>query len=218
MSKTIFLLAIMAFFLGCTSPSPDLNLNHEQPREVTASDFTTRVVQFLHKNHRSGSMVYEGNCAEGGVTDSFRVAEPKTGAPAVQALRDAFAQEPRLTVKQDATGRIRVTGGNAHTDLLDLRLPQVTFHDEINPRDATESLDTYAEVQSYMQSHHIKFVNAMNALAPMPKGVHLNATLKNVTISEALDRITKSFPGVWIYGECVTPSGDRFVDFTFIEF
>lgn len=163
-------------------------------------------------------MVYKGSCANGGITDSFRVADPKAGAPVVQALHDAFAQEPRLTVKQDEAGRIRVVGGNVHTDLLDLRLSQITFHSEDNPRDAAESLDTLPEVKAYMQSHHIKFVNAMNALAPMPKGAHLSATLKNVTVSEALDRIAQSFPGVWIYGECTTPSGERLVDFTFIEF
>lgn len=36
-------LAIAAFVIGCISPSPDFNLNHEQPREETASDFKSYI-------------------------------------------------------------------------------------------------------------------------------------------------------------------------------
>ena len=218
MSKLAALLPILAIVLGCTPPTPDLQV-HDQPTEVRASEFTTRVVEYLQNNQRSGSIIYEGNCtSDGQIIDSFRVAVPGPDAPPVQALRNAFKQDPRLTVKQDDAGRIRVVGGNVRTDLLDLLLPQVTFHSENNPRDAAESLETLAEVRRYMQTHRMKFVNAMNALAPMPRGAHLSATLKNSSTSEVLDRISQTFPGVWIYGECATSSGDRLVDFTFVEF
>ena len=126
--------------------------------------------------------------------------------------------EPRLSPQEEASGRIRILGGNVHTDLLDLRIPQISFHSEDNPRDAVAALVTLPEVKAYMQSHGIKFVNAIGGIAPMPKGAHLNTTLRNVTVSEALDRIAQTFPGVWIYSECVTESQRRLVDFTFIEF
>jgi hypothetical protein len=213
--RVALLLELMVMMLGCTRPKPP----QEEPKEVTSSNLVSRVVSTLADSRRSGSLVYEGACTPlERITDSFRVSTPTSGAPAVHALHDAFANEPKLTVGEDASSRIRVVGGNVHTDLLDLRISQISFHSEDNPRDATGTLLTLPEVKAYMQSHHIHFMNAMGGLAPMPKGVHLNATLKNATISGTLDRIAQSFPGVWIYGECATASGERLVDFTFIEF
>lgn len=215
MIKAALLLEILVFMLGCTRPKP----LQEEHKDVTASNLISRVSNVLADDRRSGSLVYEGACTrDEGITESFRVGPSKSGAPAVQALQDAFANEPGLSVKEDASGRIRVMGGNVHTDLLDLRISQVSFHSEKNPRDATAILVTLPQVKTYMQSHHIHFVNAMGELAPMPKGAHLDATLKNVSVSAALDRIAQTFPGVWIYGECVTSSGERLVDLTFIEF
>lgn len=152
------------------------------------------------------------------ISDSFKVGPPEAGVPAGQAVRDAFASDPRLAVREDGADLIRVVGGNVHTDLLDLRISEVTFHSEDNPRDATIHLLLLPEVKAYMQTHHIRFVSGANGIAPTPKGVHLSATLKNATISEALDRIAQSFPGVWIYAGCPTPSGERFVDFSFFGF
>lgn len=215
MIKAALLLQIVVVMLGCTRPKP----LQEEPKEATASNLVSRVVSTLADSRRSGSLVYEGVCTPPGrITDSFRVGRPTSGVPAVQALHDAFTNEPRLTVKEDASGRIRVVGGDVHTDLLDLRIPQITFHSEDNPRDATAKLLILPEVKSYMQSHRINFENVMNQLAPMPKGAHLNTTLRNATISEALAHIAQTFPGIWIYRECAAQSGERPVDFTFTEF
>lgn len=213
--KVLLLLETAVIMLGCTSPSPI----QEERKEVTASNLISRVVKTLADSHSSGSLIYEGSCTpSGAITDSFKVAAPEPAVPVNQTLHDAFANEPRLTVKEDASGRIRVIGGNVHTDLLDLRIPEITFHSDDNPRDATIHLLMLPEVKAYMQTHHKRFVSAIGGIAPMPKGHHLNATLKNATISEALDRIAQTFPGVWIYRECATKSGERLVDFTFIEF
>ena len=215
MLKAVLLLELLIIMVGCSSSKP---LEEEQ-KEVTASNLVSRVVKTLADSYSSGSLIYEGICTpSGAITDSFKVAAPEPGVPVNQTLHDAFANEPRLTVKEDASGRIRVIGGNVHTDLLDLRIPEITFHSEDNPRDAMASLLIRPEVKSYMQSHRINFESVINQLAPMPKGAHLNTTLRNATISEALDRIAQTFPGVWIYRECATQSGERIVDFTFTEF
>jgi hypothetical protein len=215
MMKLLLFLETAVLMVGCTSPSPI----QEERKQVSASNMVSRVVKTLADNHRSGSLIYEGNCTPSeAITDSFKVAAPDPGVPVNQTLHDAFVNEPRLTVKEDASGRIRVVGGNVHTDLLDLRITEITFHSEDNPRDATIELLNLSEVKAYMQAHRISFVSAVSGLAPMPKGRHLTATIKNSTVGEILDRIAQIFPGVWIYAECSTAPGSRQVDFTFIEF
>ncbi len=216
--KVVLFLEILVVMLGCTGPKPLQQKDHEES-EMTASNLVRRVVSTLAGRGRSGSLAYEGVCTSNeGITDSFRVGSTEPADSPVQALRHAFANERRLSVKEDASGRIRVVGGNLHTDLLDLRISQISFHSEENPRDAMANLVTLPQVKAYMQSHRIHFVNAMNGLAPMPKGAHLMTTLKNITVYEGLDRIAQTFPGVWIYGECTDTSGERLIDFTFIEF
>jgi hypothetical protein len=219
MIKVMLLLETMVVMMGCTNPGTlQPGSSQEEHTEVTASNLVRRVVKTLADSRRSGSLIYQGSCApSGAITDSFRVVAPEPGVPVGQTLHDAFANEPRLTVGEDA-GRVRVIGGKVRTDLLDFRISQITFHSEDNPRDATTNLLNLPEVKAYMQAHHIEFVSAIGGIAPERKGVRLSATLKNATVSDALDRISQSFPGVWIYAECDTASGERFVDFTFVEF
>lgn len=215
MIKALLLFETVIFMLGCTTP----RLTQEERKQVVPSNLISRVVTTLSDGHRPGSLIYEGSCTPSGdITDSFKVVAPQPGVPVRQTLHDAFANEPRLTVKEDASARVRVVGGNVRTDLLDLRIAEITFHSEDNPQDAAIRLLNLPEVKAYMQAHHIQFVDAITGLVPVPKGVHLKATLKNMTVSEVLDRISQSFPGVWIYGECTTSSGERLVDFTFHEF
>lgn len=215
MTKTLWLIAAVGLALGCTRVPPP----QEEHHKVIASDLLTRVANVLADHHQSGSLVYRGECTDdGGITDSFRVGAQERRVSAIQALRDAFANEARLTAAADASGRIRVLGGDVQTDLLELRIPKIVFHAEADPRDATVKLLNLTEVSAYMNSHHISFVSAMGGIAPMPKGAHLTVTMKDATIAQALDRIGQTFPGLWIYGECATAQGLRLVDFTFIEF
>ena len=215
MIQAVLFLELLIFATGCTRSKP---LPEEQ-KEVTASNLVDRVVGILQNSGRSGSLAYEGTCTpRGDITDSLRVGTPQAGIPVVEALHQALASEPSLTVKEDASGSIRIVGANVNTELLGLRIPEIRFRSEDNPRDATATLLIRPEVKSYMQSHRINFENVVNQMAPMPKGAHLNTILRNATISEALDRIAQTFPGVWIYRECATRTGERLVDITFVEF
>jgi hypothetical protein len=54
-----------------------------------------------------------------------------------------------------------------------------------------------------------------NALGEWPRDQpHISGFLENVTVSEALDYVLKTFPGVWIYENCPA-RGDRGRDMFF---
>jgi hypothetical protein len=215
MIKAVFLFGLASVVIGCTRPNPI----KENATDVAPSQLVSRVTSVLTSTQRSGSLAFEGACAASErISEAFKLSVPRSGDSPVQALRHVFENDPRLSVTEDRMGRIRVVGGNVRTDLLDLRIPSITFQSEDNPRDATAKLLTLPAVSEYMDTHHIHLTNAMGGLAPMPKGAHLDTTLKNMTISEALDRIAETFPGIWIYQECTSSSGVRMIDFTFVEF
>lgn len=195
---------------------------HSRPCEEIRSpslQLVTTVTRVLERNGRSGSLIYRGICSASGlVTEPFHVAAATVDAPALEALRSAFKNDPSLRVQEYESSFIRVTGGNVQPDLLELKLRKVAFVGETDPREAVGKLLASSEVKAYMQAHHIDFINVMNGLIPPPSGLRLNTTLENVSLAQALDAIAQRFPGVWVYGECEMTGGERRIYVLFHEF
>jgi hypothetical protein len=206
---------ILIAALCCISPTPPQRNEEVQ----TSSSFITVVTKVLETRGRSASVEYRGVCAaSGGITDSFNVATPSRNVSAIQALHDAFANEPRLKATEEASGLIRVVGGEVQTDLLDITIREFIFNAETDPRDVTYKVLALPEVRAYMEAHRIKFITTIRGVVPTPRGVRLTGTIRNVTLSQALDRIAQAFSGEWIYGECATVEGERKVYVKFHEF
>jgi hypothetical protein len=152
------------------------------------------------------------------MTDSLKVSSPGHGVAPIEALRQAFVNDPALTVKEDSSGMIRVVGSEAQPDLLELTIHDVKFQAESDPREATSKVLSSQEIRTYMQSHRTEFVETSGGLIPPASGRHLNGTLSGMTVSQSLDRIAQTFPGVWTYEECVSSQGEKRVVISFHEF
>lgn len=215
------LLLIIGGALGCTKVSPPQNSITGSTAEVQVppSQFVATVLRALEESHRSGSLVYRGHCTDsGGMTDSFRVASLVRDVPPIEALRQAFVNDPTLTVKEDSSGVVRVVGGDVQPELLGVTVHDVKFQEEKDPWAAISKLLASQELKTDMQSHRTEFVVSSGGLVPTPSGRHLSGTLTDITVSQSLDRIAQTFPGVWIYEECVTGQGEKRVDIRFHEF
>jgi len=221
MIRTACLLLIIGVALGCTKVSPPQNSVTSSTGQVQMppSQFVATVLRVLEENRRSGSLVYRGRCTDsGGMTDSFKVAPPAHEIPPVDALRQAFVNDPTLTVKEESSGMIRVVGGDVQPELLGVPIHDLKFQEENDPREATYKLLASPELKTYMQSHHTEFVTTSGGLIPPASGRHLSGTLTDMTVSQSLDRIAQTFPGVWIYQECTTGQGEKRVEINFHEF
>lgn len=221
MMRTLTLLLIAGTTLGCTKTSPSQQglTQNAAPHEARPSPFLVSVVRVLEENHRSGSLAYGGYCTtSGGINDDFKVSPLQRDVPPIEALRQALGGDPRVSVKEDSSGAIRVVGSSVSSDLLGVMIHELSFKNENDPRDATANLLGSSELNTYMQGHRTEFVMTSGGLIPPPSGRILNATLHDVTLSQALDLIAKTFPGVWIYEECVTGQGVRRVVISFHEF
>lgn len=220
MIRTACLLLIIGVALGCTKVSPPQNSVVSSAAEARmSSEFVATVLRVLEENNRSGSLVFRGRCTDsGGVTDSFKVSSPAHGVAPIEALRQAFVNDSALTVKEDSSGMIRVVGGDVQPELLGVTIHDVKFQDEGDPREATYKLLASPELKTYMQGHRTEFVTTSGGLVPPPSGRHLSGTLTDMTVSQSLDRIVQTFPGVWTYEECVTSQGEKRVVISFHEF
>ena len=224
MIRTVCLLLIIGVALGCTKVSPPQNnaTGSTAQAQMPPSQFVATASRVLEENHRSGSLVYRGHCTDyGGMADSFRSDPPAHDAPPVEALRQAFVNDPTLTVKEDLSGMIRVVGGDVQPELLGVTIHDLKFQEEQeenDPREATYKLLASPELKTYMQGHRTEFVTTSGGLVPPASGQHLNGTLTEMTVLQSLDRIAQTFPGVWIYEECITGQGERRVEINFHEF
>jgi len=223
MIRTVCLLLITGIAVGCSKvrPPQDSVTGSTAQEQTLPSQVVATVVGVLEENRRSGSLVDRGFCTDsGGMTDSHKVATPGHDVPPVGALRQAFLNDPTLMVKEDSSGMIRVVGGDVQPELLGVTIHDVKFQEEEknDPREATYKLLASPELKTYMQGHRTKFVATSGGLVPPPTGRHLSGTLTDMTVSQSLDRIAQTFPGVWTYEECVTSQGEKRVVIRFYEF
>jgi hypothetical protein len=208
--------------LSCTGEIRlDNNISQDiQSNENISSNLVSVVAKVLEDYRQPGSLVYSAHYYEsGGLSDSFRVVMPSRGGTAVETLRQAFRNEPTVSVSKEEKGAIvRIIGGNVKTDLLDTKITTISFRNEEDPRDAVARILALPELKAYMEHHRMQFIVTSEGIGPSQRAKPLNLILTDITLSESLDRVIKNFPGFWIYKEGATPQGERRVYIGIHEF
>jgi len=69
-------------------------------------------------------------------------------------------------------------------------------------------------VDAFMKEHDIR-TRAFRIEGLYPRLPDIPGELDDVTVSEALDYVLRTFPGYWVYENCTTPEGTRSVNFRF---
>ena len=173
-----------------------------------------RVVRNILSNVKtSGSLEYSGRC-DFGQQDfpNAQIPAKQFASSTVDLLNDVFRRDPKMRIWQDANGTVRMAQKNIPQDLLSVRISQLVFkenywHDDASyhPWDALLVVLETPEVKDYMRRNRISSpfqqIPGMRPV-PSPELPHLSGELDNVTVSEALDYILKTFPGLWTYQDC----------------
>ena len=181
------------------------------------------ILEALDKAKVSGSFVFSGHCDSAACTPhadfpQFRT-PTRAGGSTVQVLREVFADVPAMQVTQDSDGPIRMNETGVPTDLLNVKISHIPFESYgqrvYTANGALRVILQTAEVLAFMRAHDIRgpfgpFNNCSghgdpvpgNAGAWPPESPHVSGSLDNVTLSEALDYVLKTFPGIWIYESC----------------
>lgn len=186
------------------------------------------LLEVLRSANVSGSLVLSADCGENrAIPFSFpvfrhfanlQVPRPSERSP-VQALREMFAADKAIQVAQDRDGTIRIAEDGVQTDLLGTRISHLAF---ASTRLPSQNAAFYAsaallrtilqapEVVAFMEAHHIEFPfngegGSFDIEAGSDSEAHVRVTLDNLTLANALDKLTQKFPGVWLYEECSQP-------------
>ncbi len=143
------------------------------------------------------------------------VAAINPGSP-LQTLRTMFDDESTMRVTQDANGIIRMVEHGTQTDILNAKIAHLSFDNRNggidNPNAALGIIKASPELQHFLKIHDSNWpfagngeaisILADNNMKPvrLPSWVpHISGSMNKVTVREAMDRILKTFPGIWIY-------------------
>jgi hypothetical protein len=182
----------------------------------------------LQGAHVSGSLAYSGCGFDKRVPPDlppFGV-WVDSGTPE-EILSKLFSADPLMHVTRE--GRmIRMMEVNVPTDLLNLKIHHVSFFspttsdsDPVHgPRMALLAILESPEVVAFGKEQNIRGLPSPEKSVMLPgdccgKGRIVQGKLDDVTVSQALDYVLQTFPGYWIYENCLTEDGDRSVYFNF---
>jgi hypothetical protein len=188
-----------------------------------------QIDRVLRAAHVSGSLAYSSCGFHKTVPDAvppMRVLPDYSGQP-TEVLTKMFADDPLMWVTQDKGGLIRMMERDIPTDLLNFKIHYLSFF----PSDASASEPVHGpqmavlailenpEVKAFKKAHKIgpfadRFMLPGNCCGG---GRVMHGELDDVTVSQALDYVLQTFPGLWIYENCVSEEGERTVYFNLFD-
>jgi hypothetical protein len=152
-------------------------------------------------NLLSGSLQISGFCDDGSFPQFSHLGK-KTAVPPLQALGEMFSSSA-VRITQDSDGNVRMIDPGVPDDFLNVRIHRITFKEGFDIFTAYGALSVVLaapEVVAFLRGHDIEVVRSLiviNGSWPPywpPGSPHMSGTLDNVTVGEALDRISHTFP------------------------
>jgi len=187
------------------------------------------LLQVLNKASVSGSTEIRGQCESGNFPEIPNIIQPESSEENIlRTVRNMFADDPAMQIVQDEGGTIRMKELGVSDDILRIKVGNFKFADVPNggvyaPDVAVLRVMVSPEVARFRASRKIEWVAAFYLTGtlgpPSPELPHVSGSMQNVTVSEILDRVLKTFPGIWVYENC--PAHDhkkRTVDLRFLTF
>jgi hypothetical protein len=175
------------------------------------------ILEVLDRAQLTGSLQFSGRCVEGYTPDlpQFRVPAENSGSP-LEILREVIADHADMQVTKDTGGTIRIIERGVPSDVLDVTISHISFDTGpmYDPDDGVSAILHSPEVVAFMKARHIEWpfhggAVPGNAWGKWPSDQpHLSGSLDNVMVREVLDRVLKTFPGIWVYENCPA-NGDK---------
>jgi hypothetical protein len=180
------------------------------------------LLQALDSSRVSGSLEFSGHCPGfPGDLPHLRVPSASGGSP-LQIARETFSDDPAMQVSQDSDGTIRMRENGVLRDLLNVKISHISFEKNgaplqyavYSPGAALYRVILQApEVLAFAKGHNVQIpFLGTGGLGGPSRGVpidnpHISGAMDNVTLSQALDRLVETFPGIWVYENCPARDG-----------
>jgi hypothetical protein len=126
-----------------------------------------------------------------------------------------LANDEDMQVTQEPDGTIRMVEKSVPKDLLNVKIGHISFDEEHKtrypmyfPANVLRLITHAPEVETFKKDHGIRQLGETlsEASTPVPR---VSGELNNVALSEALDYMLKTFPGLWVYENCPGSGKDK---------
>jgi hypothetical protein len=173
------------------------------------------ILEVLNKAKLSASLEFSGPCVEGYIPDFPQFHRTVTsGASALEILRGMLPDNQPMNVTLDPDGTVRIIESGVPKDILNVRMSHISFEGSgrrpvYSPREALGIILRAPEFVAFLKSRDIEWPfrgeavpgNLIGGRRPSEQP-HISGSLDDVTVSQALDHILQTFPGVWVYENC----------------
>ena len=176
------------------------------------------MLELLGKAKLSGSLEFTANC-DGALPPDLPPlrATAGRGASTLQSLREILRDDHAIRVEQDQTGKIRMVENATPTDILNIKISHISFDGTYaagpesgvyTPNEALHVILHVPELAAFIKAHDIEILandygGISDAGGQWPAdSPHISGSLDDVTLSQALDRVLETFPGIWVYQTC----------------
>jgi hypothetical protein len=174
----------------------------------------------------SGSLALLGRCDASTPPDFPKFHAPSAAARTpLEIARETFADDPAMRVWQDPDGTVRMMEMGVPTELLNVKISHILFESNETAIEAIRHVILRTpEVVNFMKAHEIE-IPLVEGISRGPgpsarrdESHRISGSLDDVTLSQALDEVLKTFPGIWVYESCPQDDGKgQFVDFLFLD-
>ncbi len=219
--------AAMGFVLFMLAPSvsQQVRFNYNDDPQV--------IRDVLKDAHVSGSLVFSGGCKfQDRPAPVPSVGMTRYSGSVRENLQGMLAVNSKIRVTQDPDGMIRMVEADVPMDILEVKIHHVSFpasepvsFDEARRPlymagilIALKTILRAPELVAFEEQHHINDNDSLGTegdLLSWSKGPQVTGELNDVTVSQALDYVLKTFPGYWVYEDGSCENGDRAVRFKF---
>jgi hypothetical protein len=140
----------------------------------------------------------------------FPLQPPSGDKTGVAAVREIFKNAEDVTIAEEPLGIIRIWVGEVPTEILRTRISLLTLDREAqyDPSSAIAAIESTKEVEAAKTSLGLSEAPYGGGLVALAENglPCLPASMKNITVDEALDMIAKTWGGPVVFGICSSPT------------
>lgn len=131
-------------------------------------------------------------------------------------VSDLFAWSKNVQISHAPSGNVRILVGAVSEELLRTEIRRIALNptERYNASDAIAAIEQMKEVQAKLETLGLELPVTVIPGARQEadrRAPHLPATIRNVTLEEALDRVAGTFDRIIIYAQC-TENGIGYFD------
>lgn len=217
---TITLIASSQFVSG-----QDLRSEMGNATERNRERFPQYLKPVLKSAGGAGRLYYRADCwtkrGDGILFPRPELEAPSKSKTGLAAIQDVRRKNRQVTVTEGRSGMPRILIGKISYELLNTKIHLLSLKptEQYNDSEAISAIEGTKEVQAKMRElslSHSPTVVSDVTLEPTAGWPHLPASMKDVTMDEALDRVAQTFGGLVIYGECGSANGTRLISIDFV--